>query len=382
MVILFCRFGGLGERAIIHALENLGHEVIEFNEKAQNYDYDEQYMKQFINVMEQVSCDIVFSINFLPIISKVTRVFRKKYVSWIYDCPEIHLYSSAVQNENNRIFLFDKIQYERFYPLNPSCIYYMPLASTPMLEEVSVEDKKRYSSDICFIGSLYNEKKRRFSQLQQLPEYLKGYLEGLVQAQMNVFGYNFIRDSLSDELVQEFKKHLHWELVDDYQASDRDILADMYIGQYCSALDRKRILKTLMDYFAVSIYTDSDTSDLPEIDNRGVADSETMMPKIFNCSKINLNITSKTIQSGLPLRIFDVLANKGFLITNYQMEIAELFAPGKDLVVYEDMNDLLEKVAYYMEHEEERQVIAEQGYETLSKNHTYEHRLQKMFAQI
>ena len=309
-------------------------------------------------------------------------MFRKTYVSWVYDCPEIHLYSNAIHNGNNRIFLFDKIQYERFHPLNENCIYYMPLASTPMEVEVSAEDKKKYSSDVCFIGSLYNEKKRRFSELQQLPEYLRGYLEGLTRAQMNVFGYNFIRDSLCDEVVKEFKKYLHWELVDDYQANDKDILADMYIGQYCSALDRKRTLKTLMEHFPVSIYTDSDTRDLPAIDNRGVADSETMMPKIFNCSKINLNITSKTIQSGLPLRIFDVLANRGFLITKYQMEIAELFTPGKDLVVYEDMNDLLEKVAYYMEHDEERQAIAEHGYETLRKYHTYEQRLQEMFAQV
>ena len=180
--------------------------------------------------------------------------------------------------------------------------------------------------------------------MKQLPDYLKGFIEGISQAQLNVYGYNFIRDSISDEMVTDLKKYLKWELVDDYIQYDKSILADMYIGPYCSALDRERTLKRLAEKFPVTIYTDSDVSALGKVDNRGIADSETMMPKIFNCSKINLNITSKTIQTGLPLRIFDVLANKGFLITNYQVELYEYFEPDVDLVVYENLEDLIEKL--------------------------------------
>ena len=99
------------------------------------------------------------------------------------------------------------------------------------------------------------------------------------------------------------------------------------------------------------------------------------MPLIFNCSKINLNITAKSIRSGLPLRIFDVLGAGGFLITNYQSELPEIFSIGKDLVAYESPEHLKELCTYYLWHEDERLEIAHNGYETIAKYHTYDIRL-------
>ena len=59
------------------------------------------------------------------------------------------------------------------------------------------------------------------------------------------------------------------------------------------------------------------------------------------------------------MRVFDILSCKGFCLTNYQPEIAELFVDGKDLVMYTSMEDLMGKVIYYLNHEEERREIAE-----------------------
>ena len=78
------------------------------------------------------------------------------------------------------------------------------------------------------------------------------------------------------------------------------------------------------------------------------------MPLIFHYSKINLNITSKSIRSGLPLRIFDILGCGGFLLTNYQPELSNYFTPGYDLVCYSSEDELLEKTEYYLSHEKER----------------------------
>ena len=70
---------------------------------------------------------------------------------------------------------------------------------------------------------------------------------------------------------------------------------------------------------------------MPLIHNRGFAKTNTEMPIIFHQSKINLNLTAKSIRSGLSLRIFDVLGCEGFLITNYQAELPEHFNIGEDL---------------------------------------------------
>ena len=378
MKITFCMFGGLGERSIIKAFERMGHEVSEFLDYTKNYDYNKEYTNQLIAHMEQVECDIVFSLDFMPIVSKVSKVFRKTYISWVYDCPELHLYSDAVQNENNRIFLFDKLQYAELSSLAPKNIFYMPLASEPMTREPSDEEWEKYKSDICFMGSLYNEKDRRYEEIGKLPPYLKGYVDGLVNAQLNVYGYNFLADSLDEDMVKKFKNHFQWELIEGYTCDDKMVVADMYLGAYCSAIERRRTLSNLAKHFPVAIYTDSDVSDLEGVENRGLADSVTMMPQIFRCSKINLNITSKTIRSGISLRVFDVLANKGFLMTNYQPELYDYFTPDEDFVVYESQEDLIAKVEYYLTHEEERLAIAKHGYETLKTYHTYDMRLKEI----
>jgi len=137
-------------------------------------------------------------------------------------------------------------------------------------------------------------------------------------------------------------------------------------------------LKMLSDNFSVDIYTGSDTSSMPNIHNRGFAKSLEEMPIIFNQSKINLNITAKSIRSGLSLRIFDVLGCGGFLITNYQAELPDFFNVGEDIETYSSMEELYDKTAYYLSHDSQRQSIAINGYKKVEKFHSYDIRITQM----
>lgn len=56
----------------------------------------------------------------------------------------------------------------------------------------------------------------------------------------------------------------------------------------------------------------------------------------------------RSILSGLPLRVIDILGADGFLITNYQTEMEEYFKNGKDLVWFENREDLLQKTNFYL----------------------------------
>ena len=139
--------------------------------------------------------------------------------------------------------------------------------------------------------------------------------------------------------------------------------------------ERKLALNMLGEKYNLDFYTQSPLKDFRNIRFRGNARSLEEMPIIFNQSKINLNFTSKAIKSGIPLRVFDILGSDGFLITNYQPELLEYFENGKDLVVYEDLNHLVELCGYYLEHEDERIEIAKNGHETVKKYHNVTTRL-------
>lgn len=379
--ILFCKWTSICEQGIDNGFHQLGYHVDYITQLFESVDYDQKYLKTLSDKLNKTKYDYVFTVNFIPIVSRVCNVYKIPYVCWTVDNPCFQLYSETIKNPYNRIFMFDYSQYSTFYSLNPNCIYYMPLAcdyETWNSFQLTGQDHKTYDCDISFIGSTYEEK-CKYNALDNLTDYIKGYVDGLIQAQLNVYGYNFIEESLTDAFCKAFKECAGWyPLGEDYQENTKAIIADTYIGYKCTEQERILTLKNISEHFHLDLYTLSDTSHFPKANCRGGADSNTMMPKIIKCSKINLNMTNRPIKTGLPLRIFDIMGAGGFLLTNYQAELPEIFEIGTDLVAYESQEDLLNKIAYYLEHEEERIQIAKNGQKKVKEHHSYRIKLQEI----
>lgn len=111
----------------------------------------------------------------------------------------------------------------------------------------------------------------------------------------------------------------------------------------------------------------------------GCANYLTETPYIFHNSKINLNITLRSIRSGIPLRCMEIMSCGGFLLTNFQSDFLKHFHAGEDFVFFESKKDLLQKIDYYLIHEEERFAIAESGYQKVLKNHSFDTIFQKIY---
>lgn len=400
MKVIFCRWGSICENGITNALNRLGCDTIYFDRKAVSFDYDTDYLKELAEIIQQNRDAVcVFSINFHPIIARGCKVFKLPYISWTVDCPSFMLYSETISYPTNKIFLLDRMQYEKFAPANPENIFHMPLGcdiDTWDSIKVTPEEHSCYDCDISFIGSLYSEKCRYNQVVDDLPPEMKGYVDGLIDAQLNVYGYNFIEDSISDEWANNFKKYVAWNpLGDDYTEDVKGIVADTYIGYKCTEQERIRTFSAIGEHFSMDLWTLSDTSPIKNtykcdgfskptrrkkgVCVRGGADSNNMMPQIIKSSKINLNLTNKPIKTGLPLRIFDLMGAGGFVISNYQLEIPELFVPDEDIVLYDSIPELLNKIDYYLSHEDERIQIAKNGYEKVKQYYTYDIRLMQMF---
>lgn len=380
MIIILCRWGSICEPGILQSLTKLGHTVIEFKHTKEPDDYDKDYMLRLVDLISHTpNAKAVFSVNFSPIISRACKPFRIPYISYTVDCPCSTLYSKTIEYPHNRLFLFDQLQAGKFAPKNPEHTFHTILAcDTEHFDSITISeaDKKRYSADISFIGSLYTEISSYNKVADKLPAYIRGYTEGLICAQRNVYGYNFLEDSISDTWVSDFIHAVGFDsLPDDYEPDLKGIIADTYLGSKCTEQERIHTLQSISTHFSVDLYTQSDSSMLPRVHNLGPADSQTVMPKIFKCSKINLNITSRSIKSGIPQRVLDILGCGGFLISNYQPELAEYFTPGEDLVLYNSIDDLISKIDFYLSNEEERLRIAKNGYNKVKQYHTYDIRL-------
>ena len=99
------------------------------------------------------------------------------------------------------------------------------------------------------------------------------------------------------------------------------------------------------------------------------------MVRAINSYKIHLNCN---IADDINYRTFETLGCKTFLLTNYTPGLEKLFDIGKELVIYNNIEDLDNKVKYYLENENERNKIADFGYKRVKNDHTYFERAKKL----
>lgn len=386
MNILFYRYGSICEPDIIASFKHLGFNITEDTREVYNKQLlPSDCIKGLNELLKQDTYSFIFSINFFPSVSDVCNIWGIPYLCLIVDSPVLELFSTSLANPCNKVFLFDRQLYNDFHHINPDGIFHIPLATNvrdnyATATMASAADRARFSSDISFIGSLYSEK-CLYNQIT-LPEKMRGYVDGLIEAQLLVYGYNFIEECVTPELIEAFCK-VRPELInfpDSMKVDTKAVIAQHIISVKVAEQERLRYLKALSEHFNVDLYTGSDTYSMPLIHNRGFAKTNTEMPIIFHQSKINLNLTAKSIRSGLSLRIFDVLGCEGFLITNYQAELPEHFNIGEDLEAYTSLDDLMGKCEYYLSHDKERREIAHNGFEKVKKYHTYDIRLTQMLV--
>lgn len=394
MKILFYRYNNICEADVMQVFRKSGIEVCEdtteLNLKNESPDRKlrslaDTYLKE--NTVEKI--DYIFSINFFPYVSEFCERLKVTYVCWSVDSPMLELFSKSIGNSCNRIFLFDEVQFREVSVYNPENTYYLPLATNverwdTELANITEADRKEYTADISFVGSLYHEKSP-LSLLQKKPvllEYWQGYVKGLAEAQLGVYGYNFLQDAIPVELVQELKRFFpsFYRLENSVKDVDTYVASNYYLGMLISEMERVRVLNALAKNNKVTVYTRSETVLLQNVECKSGITTHVQMPRVFRLSKINLNITMKGIQSGLPLRIWDVLGCGGFLLTNYQAEIPAFLEVGKDLECYESIEDCVAKTEYYLKHEDARAEIAENGYRKVKQLHTYEHRVLEMLT--
>ncbi len=107
--------------------------------------------------------------------------------------------------------------------------------------------------------------------------------------------------------------------------------------------------------------------------------------KIFNASGININLHSSTYHEGVNPngdfvnpRTFEIAACGSFQLVDYRSEMSELFTIGKEIICFKDLNDAREKIRYYLNNPDLRKEISALGKERVLREHTYEHRMEKM----
>lgn len=386
MNILYYTWGEITCEDVVDTLIKMGHEVEVVSYQLSSYTVHPEFIGYIEDKMHKKHYDCLFSMNYLPLLSKISLRNHLPYISWIFDSPCIALYTDMVFNPYNYVFHFDLSEVHRFQKLGVKNIWHMPLAVNTtrvqqLLEKCTTPDPKLVNSEVAFMGNLYNNDFDFFDQIKHMPEYDKGYLDGVMDAQMLFFGSDLIGEAVPESMTDRMSEYATVKLEDEFFAKRRDVLLGM-IRKKTTVRERKEIMQMLASRFHATLYSPSDSSMIPELENRGYLNYRTEMPVMFANTAVNLNITLRTIESGISLRVLDVLGAGGFLLTNYQAEIPMFFTNGEDLVMYESREDLVDKIKYYLEHEEERKQIAKNGQKKIQEHFTYDKQLRRIMNQV
>lgn len=410
MKILLFKWKVYMNEDIQEALENLGHKVDIFERRPVNYNEDPEFTQELVQVISEGSYDLVFSVNYFGAVSEGCMNCGIKYVVWTCDSPLISMHHESVFNDCNYIFIFDKVNYHIFKNMGHSRVYYLPLAvNVSRIDRVLAESKdirngsldgisdcssvsgsdskcingytSEFLSDITFVGSMYE--KNSYDEIKDnMSDYLQGYFDALMLAQIDIFGENIADRLLTPEILYELSEIIELKQDERSFSNLALVFSTTFLGFKIASLERKICLAKLAEHHMVKLYSDQHGLVIPGVINEGSVDYHKDMPKVFNRSRINLNFTIRNIRSGIPLRVWDVLGAGGFMLTNFQAEIPMYFENGKDLVFFESTDDLVRKADYYLEHEEQRCAIARNGYEKVKKYHSYETRLKQILETI
>lgn len=120
------------------------------------------------------------------------------------------------------------------------------------------------------------------------------------------------------------------------------------------------------------------------VDGERRFDNDTFM-KIVAGSKINLNLHASTAADGVDTladainpRVFEIAAAGGFQLCDPCAGLDQHFDFDSELPVYHNLQELRERIGYFLDHPEERAEFAKRAQERAVRDHSYERRAEQM----
>ncbi len=364
------------------AMERIGFQTVVYPNPAEVIIEKKEMVDEFAQFLTKNHVDIVYSNVFYYPMMEAVKETGIPFAIFGMDSPMFNTYIPDIYDIPNLfLFYFDKSEYEYVKTLGNHRAYYMPLCTDVNLlatQKITSQDKARFSSDISFVGSFYT-KNIYDEHADKLPDGLHKIFGDIMERTALIWdGEDRVEQFISPELVK-----IIYSVCPDVFKLILDMDPIHYIWKWffsrkMTQIERMLIFEELGERFDVNVFTWPKEEIPDSVKRRPAVDNYDEAPKVFKLSKINMNLTLRSIKTGIPLRIFDIMGSGGFVLSNYQEEMTELFEEDKEIVLFRTPEELIDKAAYYLEHDDEREAIAANGYKKVKECYTYEKALKKI----
>lgn len=323
----------------------------------------------------------ILSVNMLGfdsggILADLAYKYGIKLIVWFVDDPRpILLHQKQFIKPGMAAFCWEHQYVPLLKEAGFSTVEYLPLATDPALFSPE-HGTQQHLAKVGFVGSSMGEE---FLGKIAGKFLWKDELSGLVMATAKKVPENSVLE-IDKIIMQECERiGIRFPFTDERNS----VWFQSYIIHTASMLKRKRLVSALVP-LRVKLFGDSsgwkkllgeniDTA--PDIDYR----SE--LVSVYKGIDINLNITSSQMPTAVNQRVFDVPACGGFLLTDKQSDLCELFS-NDEVAVYSNVEELVDKVKFFLNNEKERLRISCNARKRILGEHTYFHRLKKIRQSI
>lgn len=384
--VLIFQWNSITHKESIYAFESLGFRCHTYKTPFNSWIYDEDFLDQVNRHLDLNSFDMVFSVNYFAMVAEACYIHDIPYVAWCYDSPTYIGDLRYLRYPTNHVFLFDSKETEEYITKGCTNVYHMPLAvNVERLDNIicTSEDISKYQASVSFVGALYDTKLTKATSY--LTDYQKAYLNALVDNQLNIYGYDLFKTILKSSFMEwlsqpDFNQAVRSEWEKNKPSTETASAGSLSILLNKMVTNRERLLLITMlsKHWDFKLYSTGTNEIFSNVIQCGTVEYYQEMPKVFRNSRINLNVTFRSIRTGIPQRCLDIMGSHGLLLTNYQKDFEEHFKDQENLLIYRSMEEAYDKVKFYLEHETERKRIEDNGYETVSQHYNYPEVLKKM----
>lgn len=321
--------------------------------------------------------DYIFTLDYYPTVANLCNTLQKIYVSWSLEPPFINLYSASVMHETNRIYVADKWLVDVMHEEGLNQFTYL-------CEGVNLERCNQVSSivgaqrrrETSFFSNIEFDYWDRYFETDRLKDATLGYLDGLLAAQIGVFGKDLFAGSLPLYLLEDLSSHSPLTRPSDSVENIQSFYGQKVFYPRTSLVECAGIAKSLAKVSNLTFCGDRELT-IEEV-YLGEKSGEVRLGKeitnivnmpyeeglsVLGQSMIHVVMAPRGFKDGVYGKIMQAMAMGAVVVCDYKHALMDSLIPEELVIYFEDMVDLANKVMSLLKEEEKMAMISERAKE-------------------
>lgn len=345
------------------------------------YIWDVEHMShdEVLYAVVNVKPTFCITINYRYGLAEIVERMQIPLLVWEIDPAMDEIRPTQSTTSHTHIFTWNPKHVARYREAGFQNGYYLPLATNekrcfPKASRDNIS--KRFHADVSFVGATLHQSGEHYRDVF-LDAYVrwsqkddgKEKFDALITEQAKDWSHFYV-----SQLLQTFFPNFYASM------QQGDISLEALLGEYLAYQKRRAYVESL-DIYDAAIWGDRSWR-LCTKNYRGYAGHRLEVVDIYRASHINIDINRIYQPDIVTMRVFDVIASGGFVLAEYSTTLDELFVLGTEIETYRTLDELHEKINYYLCHPQQRRKIVEAGRKKVTAEHTMKRRLHHMLSYI